>query len=136
MTTCKKGTFAGETCSDLSDRALIGAGRTGILLDLKDATLPDHEHRHSHTGSKRYNIDYQKGEDNGDKAGAGWSGGSVARKHKHTKEATTNVTINFADMNQASAPISRIIASKVATSSKENELYSPHMRVQFMFKCY
>ena len=61
VTTCKKGIFTGQACSDLSDRVLVGAGKTGTLLDLKDATMPDHEHKHKHTGSKKYTITYKNG---------------------------------------------------------------------------
>ena len=137
VTTCKKGLFRGEACSDLSDRALIGAGRTGVLLDLKDASMPDHEHKHKHTGSKRYSISYLTGgavigtkkNPNGDK-------GSVAKSHNHDIVKETSANVNFADMSEESAPITRILASKVTKTTNENELYSPHMRVRFMFKCY
>ena len=43
---CKSGDFEGQFCADLSDRVLVGAGKLGQLLDLKDASLPDHAHQH------------------------------------------------------------------------------------------
>ena len=39
---CPKGLFQGQTCADLSDRVLVGAGKGGSVLDIKDASLPDH----------------------------------------------------------------------------------------------
>ena len=137
VTTCKKGIFTGQACSDLSDRVLVGEGRTGVLLDLKDASLPDHEHKHKHTGTSKYTIDYKNGPrtlGTGKKLGGG--SGSLSGKHGHDENWKTDVTINFSDMTETSAPISTIRAPKVTKTSKENELYSPHMRVRFMFKCY
>ena len=48
----------------------------------------------------------------------------------------THITVNFADMNASEAFVSTITNPKVTRSTAENELYSPHMRVKFMFKCY
>ena len=138
VTTCKKGLFTGQACSDLSDRVLVGAGRTGSLLDLKDASLPDHEHKHRHSGTKKYIIDYRSGPrtlGTGKKAGTSNSG-SLAGKHNHDGKNQTEVTINFGDMQEDSSPISKILSSKVTKTSRENELYSAHVRIQFMFKCY
>lgn len=61
--TCKTGRFAGQVCSDLSDRVLVGAGKLGQMLDLKDATIPDHAHEHRHGGSGTYNLQYKRGPD-------------------------------------------------------------------------
>ena len=137
MTKCQKGVFRGQACSDLSDRVLVGAGKTGVLLDLKDASLPDHEHKHRHSGTKKYSISYQAGPRSVEKRKQYWTGsGNVAFNHQHTTKYTTDVTVNFADMTEDSTPISNIKSPKVTKSSVENELYSPHMRVQFIFKCY
>lgn len=145
VTTCKKGMFTGQACSDLSDRALIGAGQTGVLLDLKDASLPDHEHRHKHigvpTGEKTFSIRYKRGQDNppDEEGGQGgiYGGSSRAPKHRHNHNVgETSVRIDFGEMQEENSPITNILAPKIKKSLDENELYSPHMRVQFMFKCY
>ena len=138
VTTCKKGLFTGQACSDLSDRVLVGAGRTGSLLDLKDASLPDHEHKHRHSGTKKYTIDYKMGLrylGSGKQAGW-WSSGSLSEKHAHNDNVKTDVTVDFGDMTQSMAPISRIYSSKISITSNENDFYSPHMRVQYLFKCH
>ena len=135
VTTCKTGIFYGQACSDLSDRVLVGAGQTGVLLDLKDATLPDHEHTHKHTGVKSFNVDYKRGEDDSGSKGGVWGGDSLAKSHRHDHLYTTNVNVDFAFMNTDSTPVTHIHAPKVTKSTNENELYSPHLRVHFMFKC-
>ena len=60
---CKSGRFAGQYCSDLSDRVLVGAGKLGQILDMKDASLPDHAHSHAHdgltTGVHNYKVRYR-----------------------------------------------------------------------------
>ena len=48
--TCTRGKFAGEVCCDLTDRVLVGAGKTGSLLEVRDASLPDHAYSHKHSG--------------------------------------------------------------------------------------
>ena len=135
VTTCKKGMFAGQACSDLSDRALIGDGQTGVLLDLKDASFPDHEHKHKHFGTQTYPISYRRGPlDTQDKGGI-WNGETVARHHDHNELAFTSVTVNFGDMTEEYCPVTNIMSPKISLSTNENELYSPHIRVKFMFKC-
>ena len=138
ITTCKKGIFKGQACSDLSDRVLVGAGRTGSILDLKDASMPDHEHKHRHTGTKTYKINYKNGPlslGTGKKYGFSNSG-SMSKAHNHNGNQQTDLTIDFAAMSEDSSTISKIHSSKVTKSSQENELYSPHVRVQFWFKCF
>ena len=55
--TCTRGKFAGEVCCYLTDRVLVGAGKTGSLLEVRDASLPDH----AHSGTKSYDITYRTG---------------------------------------------------------------------------
>ena len=134
--TCKTGRFAGQVCSDLSDRVLVGAGKLGQMLDLKDATIPDHAHEHRHDGSGTYNLQYKRGPDNFAQNNVKQQYSStVAKPHNHDYIATTSVTIDFSKMNTAQAFISDITNPKVSKSTEENNLYSPHMRVMFMFKC-
>jgi len=58
-----------------------------------------------------------------------------AKKHNHDQDVTTTLKIDFGKMNPSEALISKIENPKVSVSSAENELYSPHMRVRFYFKC-
>ena len=62
---CKTGVFEGQACFDLSDRVLVGAGTLGSLLDMKDASLPNHAHKHNHSGTTRSNVNYETGPPNG-----------------------------------------------------------------------
>ena len=106
-------------------------------MELKDASLPDHAHQHNHDGVQEFKINYQRGPsimvDSG--KSLGWGSGSMSKKHSHNVAATTEVNIDFSKMNPSEAFISRITNPKVSKSTQENELYSPHMRVKFMFKC-
>ena len=137
IVTCKSGRFEGQFCSDLSDRVLVGAGRLGQLLDLKDASLPDHAHSHSHSGSQDVKVRYRTGPRTllkGQRVAGG--SGNMARHHNHDIEEEASFTIDFSKMNASEAFISRITNPKISKSTAENDLYSPHLRVKFIFKCY
>lgn len=135
--TCKTGRFSGQVCSDLSDRVLVGAGKSGQMLELKDATLPDHAHEHRHGGTGTYNIRYKRGPDNVDYYNVKKKkNNQVAQSHNHNIDTDTSVTIDFSKMDTAIGFISHITNPKVCKSTEENDLYSPHMRVMFMFKCH
>ena len=81
--TCKKGRFEGQFCSDLSDRVLVGAGDTGNLLQVKDASLPDHAHNHTHSGKHNYSAQYRAGPYNVGDMRSGSGGSNVSKKHHH-----------------------------------------------------
>ena len=134
--TCTKGRFAGQVCSDLKDRVLVGAGKTGSLLQIKDASLPDHAHSHKHTGTHNYNVRYRTGPVELITKYDGHLHKAAASAHNHDVYEDTTVTIDFGYMNSSEAFISRITNPKVSKSTAENDLYSPHMRVTFMFKCH
>ena len=133
---CKSGRFRGQTCTDLSDRVLVGAGRLGQLLDVKDASLPDHAHSHTHRGTHKFTARYRTGPSTVNTIST-WmtSSSSAARHHNHNEWENTDVTVDFSKMGVSEAFISRITNPKVSKSTEENELYSPHLRVTFMFKC-
>ena len=44
--------------------------------------------------------------------------------------------VDFDKMAHSEAFISQISNPKISKSTEENDLYSSHMRVKFMFKCY
>ena len=134
--TCKSGPFEGQFCSDLSDRVLVGAGNKGMVLEMKDATLPDHAHSHKHSGSYTSKARYRTGPyelDTGKQYMGG--SGSLSNKHGHNQWENADVSIDFSKMSNSEAFISKITNPKVTKSSLENDLYSPHMRVIFFFKC-
>ena len=135
---CTKGKFAGEVCTDLRDRVLVGAGKTGSLLEVKDASLPDHAHSHKHTGTKSYTTTYRTGPQYAQDWTASKldpSGSKLASSHGHDEKVNLIFTVDFSDMSTSEAFISKITNPKVSKSSAENDLYSSHMRVKFMFKC-
>ena len=141
--TCKSGPFEGQFCTNLRDRVLVGEGDTGRLLHLYDASLPDHAHRHVHdgipTGKQTFNVKYRTGEKYYHDSGKalGWGDGSGSKKHNHNDELTTTFTVDFGKMKPSEEGfISKIKNPKVSISTAENDLYSPHMRVVFMFKCF
>ena len=129
----------GQFCSDLTDRVLVGAGRLGQRLDIKDASLPDHAHKHTHNGSQTFKLRYRTGPESPGTEGTGRtlssSQGTMSEKHDHDFIDTT-FAVDFGKINPSEAFISRITNPKITQSTAENDLYSPHMRVKFMFKCY
>ena len=138
--TCKSGRFTGQYCSDLSDRVLVGAGKLGQILDMKDASLPDHAHKHKHdgltTGVHKYKVRYRTGPVTTSKNHSGMGGSRASSHHNHDTYEDANVSIDFGQINHEETFITNITNPKVSISTNENELYSPHMRVTFMFKCY
>lgn len=140
--TCKAGRFEGQFCTDLRDRVLVGEGETGRLLHVYDASLPDHAHKHVHdgipTGLNTYNIHYRSGPEKYTDSGKalGWNSGSGSKKHNHNESVTVKIPIDFGNMTSSEDFISLITNPKVSLSSAENDLYSPHMRVLFFFKCF
>ena len=133
---CTSGRFEGQFCSDLSDRVLVGAGKLGQILELKDASLPDHAHEHRHSGTGTYNLQYKRGPDTVSTKKKGHDSSYASTEHNHNHVSTTSVTVDFSKMNTATAFISHITNPKISKSTEENNLYSPHIRVKFMFKCY
>ena len=139
IVTCKSGRFEGQFCSDLSDRVLVGAGRLGQLLDLKDASLPDHAHSHTHGGSHDFKVRYRTGPRTVDVQHFGsypFPSAYAAKEHNHDIYEETSFTVDFSKMKSSEAFISRITNPKISKSTAENDLYSPHLRVTFIFKCY
>ena len=138
IVTCKSGRFEGQFCSDLSDRVLVGAGRLGQILDLKDASFPDHTHAHTHDSTYDVKVPYRKGPKDV------WSRHSrifgndedTSAFHRHRQPIEQNFTIEFSQMNPSEPYISKIQGSKISKSTAENDLYPAHMRVIFLFKCY
>ena len=126
---CSKGLFQGQACSDLSDRVLVGAGKGGAVLDIKDASLPDHAHAHNHEGSQTYSLPYFSS--TGD-IPAGMGGITTLRGNTNSK----SFTVDFSRMKSSEAFISTVVSSDISKSIIGSDLYSQHMRVQFIFKCF
>ena len=105
-------------------------------MDVKDASLPDHAHSHTHRGTHKFTARYRTGPATVDTVKPHLSSSSIgARAHDHNEWENTDVTVDFSKMDASEAFISRITNPKVSKSTEENELYSPHLRVTFMFKC-
>lgn len=135
--TCKEGIWAGQSCDDLSDRTLVGFGKTGQILELKDASLPDHAHKHRHTGTASHKVTYRTGPKTLKTLMGYWAeNGRPSDRHNHDEYVTTSFNVDYSKMNDSEAFISKITNPKISVSTAANELYSPHLRVVFMFKCY
>ena len=97
---CSDGIYKGQSCSDMSNRALMGATSDEQLLRQYNASIPDHQHYHSHTTGSHSHTDsghshgYQRGPSNvrvewsSDK-GHAWS---LAGSHNHKTSATTGTS--------------------------------------------
>ena len=138
---CESGPFKGEFCSDLSDRVLVGKGNSenDQVLQLKNASLPDHAHRHKHGGKYESKAKYRTGPERYTDSGKalGWGDGSMGKKHHHDEYLDAIVPIDFSKMNETEAFISKVKNPNISVAKEQSEnLYSPHMRVKFMFKCY
>ena len=102
-------------------------------MELKNAKFPNHEHRHRHYGSRSYNFASQQ---------VGYGSKKKGSRVQENTYVTTiqniqrSVNVNFAFMNESAAPVTRIMGSNIEASTGSNELYPPHMRVTFIFKCY
>ena len=97
---CSDGIYKGQFCSNMSNRALMGATSDEELLRQYNASIPDHQHYHSHTTGSHSHTDsghshgYQRGPSNvrvewsSDK-GHAWS---LAGSHNHKTSATTGTS--------------------------------------------
>ena len=131
---CQKGLFHGQTCSDLSDRVLVGAGKGGSVLDIKDASLPDHAHAHNHDGSATYSFPTSSASNNGFVTAG--MGGMNALSDITSNSETQSITVDFGSMESSEAFISKILSSDTSKNIIGSDLYPQHMRVYFIFKCY
>ena len=131
---CPKGLFQGQTCADLSDRVLVGAGKGGSVLDIKDASLPDHAHAHNHDGSVTYSFSTSSASGNGFTTAG--MGGMNALSGITSNSETQSITVDFGSMESSEAFISKIVSSDTSKNIIGSDLYPQHMRVYFIFKCY
>merc|ERR1712227_352673 len=136
--TCKNGVFKNEVCQDLAGRALIGADIKQNTLALQNAQLPDHKHRHRHSGTKAYKFEYWK-------AHTGYkkkfkthkdSYSNIVYDANHYYSRETEVQVDYSDMQYSEALVSDVIGSNVTVSKSSGELYPPNLRVNFIFRCY
>ena len=139
--TCKTGPFIGQTCSDLSNRVLVGAGSTGQLLDLKKASLPDHFHAHRHEGSESVldTIKKPPGRNTHKCSGATTSNRCQVGFDSNSFPTIENIrTVNFSKMTRAEK--AEHFTSKMVKSNSDvtfgDDLFSAHMRVLYFFKCH
>ena len=94
---CSDGIYKGQSCSDMSNRVLMGATNDEQLLRQYNASIPDHQHYHSHTTGSHSHTDsghthgYSRGpssvsyRQSSDK-GKEWS---LAGYHTHNYDATS-----------------------------------------------
>ena len=133
---CKKGIWEGQSCPDMSDRTIVGFGKTGRILELKDASLPDHAHKHRHTGKASHSVKYRTGPKTLKTLMGYWAeNGRPSDRHNHDEIVTASFDVDYGKMNDSEAFISKITNPKVTINTDENGLYSAHLRVIFLFKC-
>ena len=103
-------------------------------MDIKDASLPDHAHAHNHDGKATCSFSYSLASGNGFTTAG--MGGRQAISGIKTSSKTGSVTLDFGEMESSEAFISKIVTSDTSENIIGSDLYSQHMRVQFIFKCF
>jgi len=165
--TCSEGIYAGQACFDLSNRVLVGSGDEPSM-ELKNATMPNHHHSHTHTTSSHshstpshshttqdhshtqashshsytdiwYDTQHSlKGGDNRER----WVEKTATKYTSYTAPTiySTNVKVNSASVTVNSATVSVKTQESTPISSVDNatvgDLYSKHLRIDYIFKCF
>lgn len=135
--TCDRGIFEGQSCPSMAGRGLIGADEELKPSELHDASIPQHNHDHTHEmNSHSHYSKNSKGANPGSvtKVSACTSGSYCSRRsdvagfHDHTtREQTQSVT---SSMQTHSAPVTSVSGANIG------ENLPAHMRVDYLFKCY
>ena len=98
---------------------------------MRAARFPNHEHNHKHKGMSNMPVTvyepYSKKKTK-DK-------GSYEVYGNIKKIYERNAEVDFSKMNYSAAPVSKIRGAGIELTSNANDLYPPHMRVFFLFKC-
>lgn len=98
---------------------------------MKAASFPDHFHNHKHTGKAVYS--HSNHHANGH-SHCGMGGTRCSeRTDQPGDDRKGSITVDFSVMEMAAGKVSEIKGSDIQL--KENELYPPHLRVYYLFKC-
>ena len=138
---CSKGIFKGQHCTDLQGRVLVGSLGNKGQLNTYEASLPNHHHPHSHTTSSHshtvppHSHSYWRSNSANNRcSGHSWS--DVCNKRGY---GTNTGMSKSQKTNSASVTVhkqSTLGAQEIDHGTTIGELYSKHMRVDFIFKCY
>ena len=95
---------------------------------MKSASFPNHAHKHKHGGVEVYSHTdhYATGDSH-----CGMGGTRCSEKTNSNRGGT--IKIDFSVMQESTAFVSDIKGSDIQL--KENELFPPHLRVYYLFKC-
>ena len=133
--TCDQGLFEGETCPSLADRGLIGANQNLKPAQLRDASIPQHNHSHKHIMNSHFHDSKYVGAnaENVEQLTVSYYNSHkypeyVPAYHNHnTRDQTKPVT---SSMQTHSAPVTSVSGADIG------ENLPAHMRVDYLFKCY
>ena len=130
-TPCPDGPFKGQVCIDLSGRALIGSDEASPVLGRYEATFPDHHHPHNHNvhpHSHTYHSHGTKQSSEFMNSESKW----LIRDQKDIQ--TTSVTVKI-DPSAEGVDLDSL-HTYIHPKASFGDLYSRHMRVEYIFKCF
>ena len=124
---CLNGPFKGQACFNLEGRALIGSFAQYRTMEMYDASLPNHDHPHTHTTqahNHRYRMRRREGH-------CGMGGTSCGQSDYEETASSTTVIVN----SQSTTTLGKITKYEGHGQTTVGELYSKHLRVDYIFKC-
>jgi len=128
---CRSGHYQNETCTDLSNKGLIGTASSSEVMAMKAASFPDHFHNHKHTGVGTYT--HSNHHANGH-SHCGMGGTRCSeRTDQPGDDRKGSITVDFSVMKEDAAKVSAMRGPDIQL--KDNELFPPHLRVYYLFKC-
>ena len=141
---CGDGEFKGQTCTDLQGRVLVGSTSSFAPLSTHKASLPNHHHPHSHTIPDHSHVvppHSHKYDHHGDTVNCKTGTSMQNRCNKYGYSTTTEKSSSFSTnkyegLKTHSLDTLGVKADNIQYDTVLGELYSKHMRVQFIFKCY
>ena len=100
-------------------------------MAIRAARFPNHEHSHKHTGIR--DMPVKTAEPKYTRKTKDKGSDTVFSSNLYWSER--QATVDFSKMSTSSAGVSKIRGAGIDLTNNANDLYSPHMRVYFIFKC-
>ena len=102
-------------------------------MEFKTAHFPDHSHNHRHSGKKDFSVSvkepYTTTHCDHNKKYDLYCLKSSYNSYSHS------VTVDYSYMSESEASVTDINGAGIELTRGDNDLYPPHMRVYFIFKC-